>query len=531
MKRSQPITEEEILTQSYNGNLKLKKAGVKIPWTMEELDEIERCREDVVYFAAKYCKIVSLDRGLVNFEMYDYQKEIIQIMDDNRFSIFLLARQSGKSITVAAYLLHQAIFNPNWSIAVLANKGDQAREIIGRIKLMYEELPWFIQVGVITWNEGSIKLGNRTKIFSANTKGSSVRGKSINLMYLDEFAFVEDDVKFYTSVYPTVTSGTTTKVIITSTPNGMNLFYKLWTDAKFKRNEFKCKQVFWHETPGRDESFKTQQLKNMTEKQWQQEYECQFHGSADTLISGRKLQSLTYTDPIYKEDGLTIYEHPVEGHSYVATADTAEGVGKDFSVLSIFDVTSMPYKHVATYRDNEILPIQFAEKVFKLSNKYNEAALVVEANSVGGITAEAVWGEWEYENMLTTRVKDSENAINTAGKSIPGIKTTTKTKAIGCAALKSLIEGDTLIVTDFETVSELSTFIKDKKSYAAEKGKNDDIAMTLVLFSWFTIQPYFADMVDLNVKGLIKKNLDEVNGFALGYLDDGTQEPEPIMMH
>ena len=516
----------------YNGNIKLKKAGVKQSFTWDEVGEMTKCRFDIHYFTRTYCMITSLDDGLVNFNLYDYQNEMVDIMHKNRFSIFLCPRQMGKTQTVGAYLLHQAIFNEGFGIAVVAHKADGAREIIARMQAMYEELPWFMQPGIRYWNKGSFQLGNKTRVFSGATTGSSVRGKSINIVYLDEFAFVENDLEFYTSTYPVITSGTTTKVIISSTPNGMNLFYKMWTDAVEGRSSYVPMRVYWHQHPHRDAAWKAEQLANMSSTQFAQEFDCMFLGSAGTLISGDRLEKLAFKDPIQSNAHLFIQEHPIPGKSYVATVDTAEGVGRDYSAISVIDVSSIPYRQVAVYRNNLILPLQFAEVAYSLATRYNEALLLIEANSVGSIVCNSVWYDYEYENMLTTKVKNQENVVSGSGKITLGIRTTARTKPIGCSSLKALIEGETLLLEDYNTISELSCFITKGKSYAAEKGKTDDIVMTLVMFGWFTTQDYFVEMTDVNVRQAIRANLDAQNSFdLLGFIDNGVdvyEEPHGL---
>ena len=514
----------------YNGNVKLKKAGVKQIITVFEQQEFVRCKLDPHYFIRTYVKTISLDHGLVAFDLYPYQDRMIDHMANNRFSIFMTSRQMGKTTVAAGYILHQLIFNKTFTVAILANKGAQAREIIERVQLMYEELPFFLQPGVKVWNKGSITLGNKSRAFTAATSSSSVRGKSINLLYMDEFAHIENDVDFYQSTYPVIMSGETTKVIITSTPNGMNLFYKMWTEAKEKRNRFHALQIFWHEHPDRDEEWLREQESNMPPKQIAQEVHCEFHGSADTLISGSKLQRLAHVTPVRTEnDGdFVIYALPVPGNSYVVTADTSEGVGRDSSVCSVIDVSQSPYRLVAKYRNNIIPPLLFAKTIWNIATHYNEACVVVESNSVGAIVCNELWYTYEYENMITTRAKDGENHVSGAARSAPGVRTTVRTKAIGCSNLKSLLESDMLICEDFDTILELSTFCAKGKSYEASKGKTDDCVMALVVFAWFANEPYFAEMVDLNVRSILRERLEESADFDMltVYFVDGLEEPD-----
>lgn len=520
--------------ECYNGIFNLKKAGVEVSLTAEQAEEMWKCANDVHYFINTYCKIISLDHGLVNFKTYEYQNRMIDKIKNNRFTIFLWPRQMGKSTTVAAILLHSVVFNQEYKIAILAQKADQAREILGRLQLMYQELPWWMQPGVVTWNKGNIILGNRSEAFTSATKGSGVRGKSINLLYLDEFAHVDNDVEFYESSYPVVTSGTTTKIVITSTPNGLNLFYKLCSEAEKKKNEYVFDRAHWYEHPKRDAKWQEEQLRNMTERQFEQEFECGFLGSAGTLISPSKIQQLTFEEPIRllgDNREFKIYENPAPDRQYVLTADVSEGVGRDYSVISVIDVTKTPFKQVAMMRSNIMSPLLLADLINKTGRAYNDAVVIVESNTYGKQVTDCLWFDYEYENMLITRPHQQDAKITSSGqKSQPGVKTTKKTKLLGCSSLKGLIESDQLQIVDAETIHELSTFIKKGSSYEADQGKNDDIVMSLVIFAWFASQPYFSDMIDTNVRTLVRDNLLQQDEYttAFGFLDDGTSDESEV---
>ena len=435
---------------------------------------------------------------------------------------------SHNTTTSAAYLLHQAITRPNITIAILANKGSTAAEILERIKFAYENLPWFLQVGVKTWNKSYIELGNGSKIITAATSSSSIRGKSINVLYLDEFAFVENQVEFYTSTYPVISAGKTTQVIITSTPHGLDLFYRLWTDAEEGRNKFKTIGYDWTVVPGRDEKWKEETLANTSPVQFAQEYEVSFLGSSNTLIAGWKLQQLTFKEPEEKDEVWSIYNKPEPNHNYCMTVDVAEGLGQDYAVISIFDVTEMPYKHVAVFRNNLIQPIALAEVAFKAANKYNEAYILVENNSIGKIVADSLYYDFEYENMFSSVARNGETDVSFSGKT-PGIRTTAKTKALGCSQLKSLIENDGLITYDFNAVSELSTFSQKGRTFRADNGKHDDVVMTMVVFAWFTAQPFFEDMFDVNVRKALRESMDVDSNIGFMFFDDGINDDEPVV--
>jgi len=437
----------------------------------------------------------------------------------------------GKTTTVAAVLLWYAIFNKKYNIYVLAQQRGQAIEILDRIKEMYELLPWWFQPGVYTWNRGSIQLGNKSRIVTAATGGSGVRGKSVHLLYLDEFAWVENDVEFYTATYPVVSSGDKSKIIITSTPNGMNLFYKIWTEAIRNENAYVWDDAHWSENPYRDDKWYKQQLSNMSERQFKQEFECEFQGSSDTLLSPACLQRLAHQLPMkYLGDQreFKIYEEAKPGHNYVVAVDVSEGIGKDYSVVSVIDVTTAPYKQVAMMRSNIISPLLLADLINKTGHEYNEAYVIVESNTYGKQVVDALWLDYEYENMLLSRSANNDAKLAGARneKITPGVKTTKKTKQLGCSNLKGLIESNQLIVQDFETIQELNSFSKKGNSFEAEKGKTDDIVMSLVIFAWFAAQPYFEDTFDQNTRDLIRKNIlqDEEYHNAFGFMDDGLDD-------
>jgi Terminase large subunit, T4likevirus-type, N-terminal/Terminase RNaseH-like domain len=514
--------------ECYNNLNNLKKAGVKVELTPEQAEEMYKCSKDFEYFLENYVQILSLDMGTVPFKPFGYQRRAMKKIVNNRFSILRWPRQMGKTTTVAAVLLWYAIFNKKYNIYVLAQQRGQAMEILDRIKEMYECLPWWFQPGIHTWNKGSVQLGNKSKIVSAATGGSGVRGKSVNLLYLDEFAWVENDTEFYTATYPVVSAGASSKIIITSTPNGMNLFYKIWTEALRGDNEYIWDDALWHEHPARDKAWFDQQMANMSERQFNQEFLCEFQGSSDTLLSPAVLQRLTFQEPIHRvgeHREFLIYHMPIPGHNYVLTVDVSEGVGKDYSVISVVDVTEAPYKQCVMMRSNIMSPLLLADLTDKMGHQYNEAYVVVESNTYGKQVVDALWMDYEYENLMLSR--GGHNDAKLAGarneKISPGVKTTKKTKQLGCSSLKGLIESNQLIIYDLETIQELNSFSRDGTSYKAEKGKTDDIVMSLVIFAWFSSQPYFDDTFDQNTRDIVRQNIlqDAEYHTAFGFMDDG----------
>ena len=514
----------------YLGNPNLKKANTPHEFTEEQVIEFIRCKNDPVYFARNYIKIVSLDYGLVNFDMYPFQEKLIQNFHDNRFNICKMPRQTGKSTTCISYLLHYAVFNDNVNIAILANKASTARDLLQRLQLAYENLPKWMQQGIISWNKGSLELENGSKISSNSTSSSAVRGGSYNVIFLDEFAFIPNHIAddFFASVYPTISSGQSTKVIIVSTPRGMNHFYRMWHDSEKGKNEYIPTDVHWSEVPGRDDVWKEQTIANTSEQQFKVEFECEFLGSVNTLINPAKLRNLVYEDPIQRNAGLDIYEKPRKDHNYLMTVDVARGLGNDYSAFVVFDITEFPYKIVAKYRNNEIKPMLFPNVIQETLKGYNNAWVLIEVNDIGEQVASILHYDLEYENMLMAAMRGRAGQVVGHGfsgkKSQMGVRTTAQVKRLGCSNLKTLLEDDKLLTLDYEIISELTTFAQKHNSFEAEEGCNDDLAMCLVIFSWLVAQDYFKEMTDTDVRKKIydeQKNQIEQDMAPFGFLDDG----------
>jgi hypothetical protein len=521
--------------QIYLGNPLLKKANVPHDWTKEEIQEYLRCKDDPVYFAVNYVKIVSVDEGLVPFKMYDFQKDLVRKFHENRFNIAKLPRQTGKSTTVVSYLLHYALFNDSANIGILANKASTARDLLGRLQTAYENLPKWLQQGVIAWNKGSMELENGSKILAASTSASAVRGMSFNIIFLDEFAFVPNHIAddFFSSVYPTISSGQRTKVIIISTPYGMNHFYKLWVDAQNKRNNYIWSEVHWSEVPGRDAKWKEETIKNTSERQFTQEFECEFLGSVDTLISASKLRALVFDTPISSNKGLDVYEKPNEKSEYIITADVSRGIGGDYSAFIVFDITTVPYKIVAKYRNNEIKPMLFPNVINDVARAYNNAYVLCEVNDVGDQVASILNYDLEYPNVLMCSMRGRAGQIVGQGfsgnKTQLGVKMSITVKKIGCANLKQIIEDDKLLFRDYEIISELTTFIQKKQSFEADEGYHDDLVMCLVIFAWLAVQDYFKEMTDNDVRQRIyeeQKNQIEQDMSPFGFIVTGLEGDE-----
>jgi len=517
----------------YLGNPNLKKANVNVEFTQDQVEEFIKCSKDPVYFAKTYIKIVSLDDGLIPFKMWDFQEKLIENFHTNRFNIAKLPRQTGKSTTVVSYLLHYAIFNPNIKIAILANKAETSRELLSRLQLSYENLPKWMQHGVISWNKGSVELENGSKIIAASTSSSAVRGNSFNIIFLDEFAFIPNNIaeQFFSSVYPTISSGKSTKVIIISTPNGMNMFYKLWHDAERNKNSYTPLEVHWSNVPGRDAAWKEETIRNTSLRQFTQEFECEFLGSVDTLINPAKLRNMVYEDPIMTNKGLDIYQDVIPDHQYIMCVDTSRGTSQDYSAFIIVDITTIPYNIVGKYKNNDIKPILLPNVIHDVAKNYNHAYILIEVNDIGAQVADILQYDLEYDNLLMCSMRGRAGQLVGSGfsgkKASLGVRMTSSVKKIGCSNLKALIEEDKLIVKDYDIISELTTFIQKGNSFEAEEGCNDDLAMSLVIFSWLAMQPYFREMTNNDVRQRIyddQREAIEADMAPFGFVLDGTEE-------
>ena len=519
----------------YLGNPNLKKANTEIQFTEENVKEFLKCKDDPVYFARQYIKIVNVDEGLVPFEMWPFQEKLIKNFHKNRFNICMMPRQTGKSTTSVSYLLHYAIFNDNINIGILANKAATARDLLGRLQTAYENLPKWMQQGIVAWNKGSMDLDNGSKIMAASTSAAAVRGMTFNIIFLDEFAFVPNHIAddFFSSVYPTISSGKSTKIIIVSTPKGMNHFYRMWHDAEKGRNEYVPTEVHWSEVPGRDAKWKAQTIANTSEQQFKVEFECEFLGSVDTLIAPSKLKSMAYNDPVQTNGHLMVYETPVKKRDYIITVDVARGISKDYSAFVVFDITEFPYRVVAKYRDNEIKPMLFPTVIMDVALAYNEAFVLCEVNDIGDQVASILQFDLEYENVLMCAMRGRSGQIVGTGfsgkKTQLGVKMSVTVKKVGCSNLKTLIEEDKLQILDYDIISELTTFVQKRQSFEAEEGCNDDLAMCLVIFAWLVAQEYFKEMTDNDVRKRIyeeQKNQIEQDMAPFGFMTNGLNDEE-----
>lgn len=487
----------------YLNNPHLKKTNVAINWTKEQLTEYIKCKQDVVYFIENYVKIIHVDRGLIPFDLYPFQKRMARSFVDNRFSIVKTSRQVGKTQTVASVLLWYVLFHANYTIAVLANKLTQSLEILNRIQTSYENIPLWMQQGVIKFNAGTIELENGSRIIASSTSSSAIRGMAINILYIDEMAFIPMHLQndFFASTYPTIISGQTTKIIITSTPKGLNLFYKLWKDATEQKNQFVPIECHWSEVPGRDEKWKKETISTIGQRRWDEEFAAEFLGSSSTLINGNKLMNMASQSPIKHNEDTVIFYDPKPNRIYTTVVDVARGLDQDYSVFTIIDVTELPYQVVARYRNNVVNPMMFPSFIYQMSKHYNEAMILVEINDIGGQIADHLHYELEYENIFLTKNRGRKQVVGEGGQTIQlGVRTTGEVKSKGCLNLKSLIEDDKLIINDEEILQELYQFTQQGNTWKAESGAHDDLVMTLVLFGWLVNQDHFKNWTDVNIR-------------------------------
>ena len=502
-------------SNSYHGNPNLKPLGYQHDFSQEEIEEYVKCKNDPVYFIEKYVKIITLDRGLQPFKLYDCQKEKVDCIMNNRRVVLMEGRQQGKTVTSAACILHYTIFEEDKTVAIMANKSSAAREVLNRYQIMYENLPIWMQQGVKVWNKGDVELENNSKVLTAATTAAAIRGKSVNWLYIDEAAIIPNNIadEFFTSVYPTISAGETTKILLTSTPLGYNHFWKFWNESLEGVNGFENMFIPYYEIPGRDEKWLEQQKQLLGDVKFNQEVMCEFLGSTNTLINAQTIARLSTKDPLYSKSNLDIYEEPQEGHYYAITVDTARGIGGDYSAFIVADITKMPYKVVAKYRDNKVAPMLYPDIIGKVGKDYNDAFILVEVNDIGQQVAEILHQEVEYENILSTVTEQARQYVSPGfGKATKhGVTTSKQVKRQGCFTFKSLLEEQKLLIFDEHIIHEISTFTEKGNTYQADEGYHDDLVMCLVLFGWLTSQNFFKDMTDVNTReGLYKQQMGDI---------------------
>lgn len=493
----------------YNGNPHLPKKDSSYAYTQEQAAEIAKCMNDPVYFAETYFKIISVDDGLIPFKLYDFQKEAARSYLTERKMVLATSRQIGKTSIATVIVLHYALFNSHKRVFILANKADTALEILSRIQLAYEHLPLWLKAGVVEWNKSSVEFDNGSRIKAAATSSDNIRGQSANFIYIDEAAFVQGWTDFSASVLPTISSGKKTKLVFTSTPNGLNHFYDYYNGAKKGTNGFKLIEVKWYDVPGRDEVWRQETLAtiNHDEMRFAQEYEVEFLGSSGTLISGSKLKQLfaSIKEPIHHNTsfGYKVWQMPRKAQIYAVVVDVSRGKGLDYSAFQVVDITETPYKQVATFRNNLITPPDYASFIYQTCKGYNDAHVLIEINDIGGQVSDILALDYGYENVIHTESAGAKGRRVSSGFGSSdidrGIRTTKTVKALGCSMLKLLIEQNTIEVYDADTINELAVFSKKGDSYESEPGYHDDLVMCLVLFSWLSTDTYFKNMNDQDV--------------------------------
>jgi len=516
--------------KNYLGNPNLKRINMQLNLTEEQVREYVKCSQDPTYFIENYVKIITLDKGFVQIDLYPFQKEVVNDINQNRRVIVKAGRQVGKTTIIVGYILWYILFNQDKTVAILANKAATSREILARIKIAYEALPMWIQQGIKVWNKGDIELENNCRVLANSTASSAIRGFSISLLYLDEFAFVPSNIAedFFTSVYPTISSGQTSKILISSTPNGMNHFYRMWTESIEGHNGFVHVEANWRQVPGRTQQWADEQRRVLGDQKFQQEMECEFMGSSGTLLSAAGLKYLAFVKPVHlSESGIKIYQEPIANHNYMLIADTSRGKGLDYSAYLVIDTTVIPYRVVSTYKDNNISPLVYPSIIKRICEYYNQAYALIEINDNGQQVADSLFEDYDYENILSTVEIKGKIAITWGygNKSYRGIRTTKSVKRLGCSIMKNLIESQKVIIQDFELIAELSTFIAKGTSFEAEEGSHDDLVMCLVLFSWMTNQQFFSELTNTDVKARMHeeqmKQIEEeqLPTFLAGHLD------------
>jgi len=528
-----PDYEEDDVPDSwwYKGRQGLLRAKIKNrTYSLVQKLEWIKCALDPIYFTRKYVKIINIDEGIVNFDLYDYQEEIINLFEDSRFAILKMCRQSGKTTTTASYICHQMIFYENY-VGIIAQATGQAQEILERIQMAYELLPLFLQPGVSVYNKRSFTLANSSKALCGAATSTSIRGKSFSLVFIDEISWIKRDMQFYESVYPTISSGKNSRVYMASTPNGMRgLFYKLWTESEQGINSFEILNITWERVPGRDEEWKRETIANTSQEQFDQEQDCLFMGSSTSLLNNKTLENLLRKSPILIDDeGIKVFKEPEDGQEYIMTVDVSHGLGGDYHSFSIVNLTSDPHEVVCTFKNNIMSTLYYPHFIYKYATHFNEAFVLVEINDLGNQVANTLYYDLEYENLLTTtREKATQTIGFTSNESLRmGVRTDKKSKSIGCSNAKELIQKNRITLNDESLINEFGTFVPKGGSYAADSGANDDQVMTIVIYAWAMTQPYFMDLANQDVRkkliNQIKEERDS-NIMPFGIIDNGVHD-------
>lgn len=470
-----------------NKNPRLKKSNIEIEYTLEMIQELDRCANDPIYFIENYVYIKGV-KGKALFKLFDYQKEIIDAYIKNNRIVVLASRQVGKTETSAAFILWFTIFNKEKTVLIASNKSDNAKEIIGKVVFAYEELPDWIKPGINenTWNKFSLEFENRSRIMAATTAVDTGRGLAIDLLYVDELAFVKPHIQdqFFTSILPTLASRPDAKMIISSTPNGdTNLFSVIWRSANSgSDNTFKAVFVPWYAMPGRDEKYKQQMIAQFGDRRWKQEFECIFLSSEHTLIDTmiinqvEKMNKDAGVEVLFEIDEFLFWKRINKGSMYLVGVDLSEGIGSDFSSIEVFEFPSL--EQVAEYRTNDTSPAMLYGKLKNILRYLEHYAknvyFSVENNSLG----QAIIALYEAD----MNPPKEAYFISESGKNKMGITTTSKSKPKSCLLLKEMFSKGYMKIFSPILLSELKSYVRKAGSYQAQLGATDDcIAATLIV--------------------------------------------------
>ncbi len=479
------------------------RPGHKVNYTKEMVWELQKCASDIVYFAENYFTVLHPIHGkkrLCELEgLYDFQKDMIKNFSENRFSIVLASRQVGKTTCSCIYLLWFALFNTDKTLAILANKQSTAQSIVGDIKIAYEQLPAFMKPGVKKYDALTIEFDNGTTVFSRATSEDALRGESVSLLFLDEFAFVPENVAdaFWASNFPTISTGGS--IIIVSTPNGTaGLYYELWKKASNREKDnrgvlWKSIRIRWDQHPDRDEKWKDEMLESIGKVKFSQEFDCSFTGSTYTLITGDTLEKLNSIDPaFYVEEGYYLWKRPEPNRIYLMGGDVAKGANSDFHVLNIFDVTDFykngKYEQVAIFRRNDISAFDFKDKIIEIGKQWNDAMVIIENNDIGHAVVQNLYFDDGYENTWFNQDKGEY-----------GIRATTKTKPIALSYFKEDIESFKMLIHSEDMVRELSYYEEIRTGiFGARNGReyHDDTVASGYWVSYALRSLYFQDFYE-----------------------------------
>lgn len=499
----------------FEGISSLRGAGEKIAMTSYELNEYIKCSEDILYFAENYYFIQTIDEGRIKIPLWDFQKKLLKVLMDpspKRHVVVLSARQMSKTTVASIFLLHYALFSKEANVAILANNERTAREILARIQMAYQNLPLWLQQGIVIggWNKSTLHLENGIKVIASSTSSNSIRGMTLNLVFLDEAAFIPDHIweDFFNSVLPAISAGKTSKIVMVSTPKGMNHFYDIYKKAVDNTNNFKPVKIPWYERPDRDEEWKKNTLRDTGAIRFAQEFDCKFLGSSNTLVEGDMLERISTAEPIeIKYSGaFLVYEQPIPGAFYILGVDSAKGGGGDYSVVNVIKINNdNDVDQVAVYRCNTIDTDNFSQVCIGISNFYNNAYMMVENNDVGAMVAETIWYEYECDRI-----------INVDPKGL-GVRSTRKTKLAGNLLLKKYVENGWLQINDARTLYELSRYeeVSPNVFHAASVNDNDDCVTSLIWALYYLTTPFYDRMGNsINKKEIDRKyNIEEPESY------------------